>query len=92
MSSSEAGAPMTFALDGECLTSDYDEDADILYLWTESPRPAVTYETRDGHLVQLDPDTRQFVGVAIVDYRARWKGKDILVEVPIVEERLLQLI
>ena len=49
---------MTFALDGKFLTSDYDDDADVLYLWVESPCPAVTYETSQGHLVQLDPETR----------------------------------
>jgi uncharacterized protein YuzE len=83
---------MTFAIDGKFLTSDYDEDADILYLWVEGPRPAVTYETRDGHLVQLDPETREFVGVAIIDYKARWEGQEIRVEVPVVEERVLQLV
>jgi uncharacterized protein YuzE len=83
---------MTFALDGKFLTSDYDEDADVLYLWAESPCPAVTYETRDGHLVQLDPDTREFVGVAIVDYKARWEGQDVVIEIPRVEERVLQLV
>lgn len=83
---------MTFAIDGTALTPDYDEDADILYLWVEGPRPAVTYETRDGHLVQLDPSTRDFVGVAIIDYKARWEGAEIRVEVPIVEERVLQLV
>ena len=49
---------MTFALDGKFLTSDYDDDADILYLWVESPCSAVTYETSQGHVVQLDPETR----------------------------------
>jgi len=83
---------VTFALDGKPLASDYDEDADVLYLWTDGPRPAVTYETRNGHLVQLDPETRAFIGVAIVDYRARWEGKDIPIEIPTVEERLLQLV
>lgn len=83
---------MTFAIDGTFLTSDYDEDEDILYLWVEGAVPAVTYETRDGHLVQLDPESREFVGVAIVDYRGRWEGKEIRVEVPVVEERVLQLV
>jgi uncharacterized protein YuzE len=83
---------MTFAIDGTSLIADYDEDADILYLWVEGPCPAVTYETRDGHLVQLDPETREFVGVAIVDYKARWEGREIRVEVPVVEERVLQLV
>ena len=83
---------MTFALDGKFLTSDYDDEADVLYLWVDSPCPAVTYETSQGHLVQLDPETREFVGVTIVDYKARWAGKDITVEIPVVEERVLQLV
>lgn len=83
---------MTFALDGDSLTSDYDDEADALYLWVDSPCPAVTYETSQGHLVQLDPETREFVGVTIVDYKARWAGKDITIEIPVVEERVLQLV
>lgn len=83
---------MTFTLDGKFLTADYDDEADILYLWVEDPCPAVTYETSQGHLVQLDPDTREFVGVTIIDYKARWEGSEITVEVPVVEERTLQLV
>jgi len=82
---------MTFTLDGTPLIPDYDEDADILYLWVEGPCPAVTYETKHGHLVQLDPETREFVGVAVVDYRARWEGQEIPLEIPVVEERVLTL-
>jgi uncharacterized protein YuzE len=60
------------------LNCEYDRDADILYAWVgETPSEAVTYETDEGHLVRLDPDTRQFVGVTIFDYEARWKGTDI---------------
>ena len=83
---------MTFKLDGKFLVSDYDEEADILYLWVEGPCPAQTYETSDGHLVQLAPETREFVGVALIDYRARWEGQEITIEVPTVEERVLQLV
>ena len=82
---------MTFELEGTPLVSDYDEGADILYLWTEGPWPAVTYEDDHGHLIQLDPETREFVGVMIVDFRARWEGRDIRISVPLVEERVLQL-
>jgi hypothetical protein len=92
MPSSEPGTPVTFVLDGRSLVSDYDEDADVLYLWAEGPRPAVTFETKHGHLVQLDPESREFVGVAIVDYRAQWEGKEIAIEIPTVEERVLQLV
>ena len=82
---------MAFTLDGKSLNPDYDSEADILYLWTEGPCVAVTYETTQGHLVQLDPATREFVGVAIVDYKARWEGQAITVEIPVVEERVLEL-
>jgi uncharacterized protein YuzE len=71
-------------------TSDYDEVADILYLWVNKPRRAITYETADGHLVQLDPETREFVGVAIVDYKATWEGQTIRIDVPVVDQRILE--
>lgn len=83
---------MTFALDGKFLTSDYDDEADILYLWVDEPQPAITYETSQGHHVQLNPETREFVGVAIMDYRSRWEGKPITLEIPVVEERVLELV
>ncbi len=83
---------MTFALDGKFLTSDYDDVADVLYLWVEEPRAAVTYETTQGHLVQLDPDTREFVGVMILDFKARWEGVEITIEVPVIEERVLEFV
>ena len=83
---------MTFALDGKFLTSDYDDAADVLYLWVEEPRPAVTYETSHGHLVQLDPESREFVGVTILDFKARWEGVEITIEIPVVEERVLELV
>jgi hypothetical protein len=38
--------------------------ADVLYLWVDSPCSAVSCETSQGHLVQLDPETREFVGVS----------------------------
>jgi uncharacterized protein YuzE len=82
---------VTFAINGEPVgTSDYDEVADILYLWENEPQPAITYETADGHLVQLDPETHEFVGVAILDFKATWEGRSITIDVPVVEKRLLE--
>jgi hypothetical protein len=84
---------MTFAINGTPVgTSDYDDVADILYLWVGEPQPAITYETADGHLVQLDPTTREFLGVAVVDYKASWEGRTITFEVPVVERRVLELV
>ena len=83
---------MTFEFEGARLLADYDEEADILYLWTEpGARPAVTFEDAHGHLIQLDPETRQFLGVMIVDYRLRWEGdQPIHIQIPGVEERVLE--
>jgi hypothetical protein len=83
---------VTFQLDGTLLLADYDEEADILYLWTEpGPRPAISFEDDSGHLVQLDPDTREFIGLAIVDFELRWANKpQIVVGVPRIERRVLE--
>jgi uncharacterized protein YuzE len=83
---------MTFRLDGVPLSAEYDKEQDVLYLWTgEKPREAVTYETEDGHLVRLDPETREFVGVTILDFQARWaETGEIRLQVPSIEERVLQ--
>jgi uncharacterized protein YuzE len=82
---------VTFELDGIPLISDYDEEADILYLWTEpGARPAVTHEDDSGVLVQLDPDTREFIGLMLVDYETRWKSETrIVVPIPRIEQRVL---
>jgi len=82
---------MTFELDGALLISDYDEEADILYLWTEpGQRPAVTYEDDTGVLVQLDPETREFIGLMLVDFKTRWEDEDrITFGVPRTEQRVL---
>lgn len=81
---------MTFEFDGVRLIDTLDEEADILYLWTEpGPRPAVTFEDPDGHLIQLDPETREFVGVMIVDYKLRWEQcEQIVLHVPRIEQHI----
>ena len=76
---------VTFEVDGMPLISEYDEEADILYLWTEpGPRPAVTFEDDAGVLVQLDPDSREFVGLMLIDFESRWKDEgEIQFQVPV---------
>lgn len=55
------------------LNLEYDEEDDVLYAWVgEKPTAAITYETDEGHLVRLDPESKEFVGVTIYDYRAKW--------------------
>jgi hypothetical protein len=63
------------------LNSEYDQDDDTLYAWIgEGPVEAITYETEEGHLIRLDPETKEFVGVTIFDYEARWKAEGITLE------------
>lgn len=82
---------MTYHLDGTPLSGEYDAEEDVLYLWVDGPRASVTFETEDGLLVRLDPETREFVGLTIIDFNARWADVgEIRVQVPTVEERVLQ--
>jgi hypothetical protein len=80
---------MTLVLEAEVeLSCDYDREEDILYAWVgEGPRAAITYETDDGHLIRLDPDTHEFVGVTIFNYEARWADRPIKLEWELEVER-----
>jgi uncharacterized protein YuzE len=71
------------------LQCEYDAEADTLYAWTgDKPRAAITYETDEGHLIRLDPDTKEFVGVTIFDFRASWQDKPICLDWEVeVEQR-----
>ena len=60
------------------LACEHDPDEDILYGWVgDAPRSAVSYETDEGHMVRLDPETGEFLGVTIFDFAARWQGRPI---------------
>ena len=61
----------------ESLSSSYDEQADILYLWLgAAPREAFSVTSDEGHLVRLDPTTYEVVGFTIFDFRRRWQADD----------------
>lgn len=63
------------------LNCEYDEADDTLYAWVgEKPREAVTFETEQGHLIRLDPVTKEFVGVTIFDFEAKWHEAPIILE------------
>ena len=44
----------------------YDESSGVLYLSIGSPREAIVWESPEGHLVRLDPVTREVVGLSIL--------------------------
>jgi Protein of unknown function (DUF2283) len=60
----------------EPLGADYDEKADVLYLWRgDAPVEAISVPTDDGPIVRVDPTTGELVGVTLLDFRACWSTK-----------------
>ncbi|HUY12971.1 MAG TPA: DUF2283 domain-containing protein [Terriglobia bacterium] len=54
------------------LKVNYDPSSDVLYLSYGDPREAISEEIEDGEFLRLDPDTRQVVGVTVVDFSKRF--------------------
>ncbi|MGQ0591663.1 MAG: DUF2283 domain-containing protein [Gammaproteobacteria bacterium] len=50
---------------------DYDEEADVLYLSVDEPRPAVGTDIGEGLVVRYDEMTKELVGLTLVGLRAR---------------------
>ncbi len=51
------------------VTFEYDEHADVLYISTGAPKPAISEEVDEGILFRRDPTTRKLIGVTIIDFR-----------------------
>jgi len=49
----------------------YDAESDVAYLSIGSPREAIVWESPEGHLLRLDPDTDELVGITFLHLRAR---------------------
>jgi hypothetical protein len=71
---------MTFDLDQ--LTFDYDEEGDVLFIEVRGSegRPAISFETDEGHVVRLDPETHELLGAEVLGYMTHWEGRDINLE------------
>jgi len=50
---------------------DYDEDADVLYLSIDEPRPALGVDAGDGVILRYDEADNELVGLTIIGLRAR---------------------
>ena len=62
--------------DDEELGASHDEEADVLYLWRgDAPREAMSIESREGHLVRVDPDTGEIVGFTIFGWDGQLRDK-----------------
>ena len=66
-----------FRLDGaEPLGFDYDDEADVLYLWRgDEPREAVGLTTPESHVARLDEETGEIVGFTIFNWLAEWEKR-----------------
>jgi len=50
---------------------DYDEDADVLYLSIDEPRPVLGMDAGDGVILRYDEVNKELVGLTIIGLRAR---------------------
>jgi hypothetical protein len=66
--------------------SSYDELGDVLYLSVGQPSEALTWESPEGHLVRLDPDTLRVVGLTVLCFAGQKARGPITVTVPSPEE------
>ena len=63
-------------------TCEYDARNDVLYLSIGRPREAITWESPEGHLVRLDPDTGDLLGLTILHMKAKIARGDVRVTLP----------
>ncbi|MBI4641379.1 MAG: DUF2283 domain-containing protein [Candidatus Tectomicrobia bacterium] len=55
----------------EKINWDYDEEADVLYLSVEEPRPAIGVDIGEGVIVRYDEERNEVVGLTLLGLRAR---------------------
>jgi uncharacterized protein YuzE len=55
----------------EHINWDYDEEADVLYLSINKPRPAIGIDTGDGIIVRYDEKRKEVVGLTIIGFKER---------------------
>ncbi len=86
MSASPIANVKFFLDDDEPLEAEYDEEADVLYLWRQGgPSEGVGLTTEDGMVVRFDPDTGEAVGFTLLDWAVRWRRQkriEIRLEIP----------
>jgi uncharacterized protein YuzE len=53
------------------ITWDYDEEADVLYLFVGEAQPAVGVDIGEGLIVRYDEGRKEVVGLTLIGLRAR---------------------
>ena len=53
------------------IDSEYDVEADVLYLTAGAPRPAEGIDIGDGLVVRFDPEKKEVVGLTVIGLQSR---------------------
>lgn len=56
------------------LSLSYDTASDVLYVSLGEPRPALTFEERDGVLVRKDLESGEPIAVTVLDYESHFRN------------------
>lgn len=62
---------LRFFEDRAAITSDYDDEADVLYLSIGEPRAAVGVDVGGGTIIRYDENQREVVGITLIGLKAR---------------------
>ncbi|MDP8923089.1 MAG: DUF2283 domain-containing protein [Chloroflexota bacterium] len=62
---------VTILPSGAVTTSEYDAEADVLYISVGDPRPALGVDIGDGLVVRFDEAKREVAGLTIIGFRER---------------------
>lgn len=52
----------------------YDKVADVLYMTFGEPQKGVAEETESGILIRRHPESKQIIGITIIDFEKRFSG------------------
>jgi uncharacterized protein YuzE len=74
---------------GVGIQCDYQPDVDLLFAWIGEPQSARNIEVEDGIYVRVNPETREVVGIEVLDCAARFHQDPASVDMQFAE-RLLQ--
>ena len=56
---------------GATTTTEYDAEADVLYISVGAPRPALGVDIGDGLVVRFDEARREVAGLTVIGFRER---------------------
>lgn len=75
---------------GVGIQCDYQPDVDLLFAWIGEPQAARNVEVEDGIYVRVNPETREVVGIEVVDCAARFHQDPAAVDMRFAERLLEQ--